>query len=262
MKIVNFHPIFIENAHMVAEKLNLESVSNFKPQRNETYYVFGAHLKPSVLYELQKKIKFSMIIFQTEQLKSPIMKEKYYLKLLQHEKNIVLQWSPYIANKMLRYLDIPIHGFFDFQFIPRPINTIRSIDFFFCGTVTKKRKQICERIKKLMPNRKCLFDFNWSFVSNEKLTKTLLQTRYVLNIPYYEENSLETHRINKALSCGCLVLSCPSADEELNNKYHDYIHIGDILNMVKKIDMLPQKKKFHQDYIIKYIDDKKFDNYL
>ena len=52
-----------------------------------------------------------------------------------------------------------------------------------------------------------------------------------MNIPYYEENALESHRINKALACGCKVISMPSSDEDANKFYKDYITITDNIDL-------------------------------
>jgi len=46
-----------------------------------------------------------------------------------------------------------------------------------------------------------------------------------LNVPFYKDNALETHRINRAISLGCQVVSLPSGDREMNSKYEPYIHI-------------------------------------
>jgi hypothetical protein len=48
-------------------------------------------------------------------------------------------------------------------------------------------------------------------------------------MPYYEENALETHRINKALACGCQVVSTFSKDKDADEFYKDYIYFADDL---------------------------------
>ena len=51
--------------------------------------------------------------------------------------------------------------------------------------------------------------------------------KIVLNIPFYEHKVLETHRINKALSCGCKVVAKKSGDETTDNLYEDYVYFVD-----------------------------------
>ena len=53
----------------------------------------------------------------------------------------------------------------------------------------------------------------------------------VLKIPYYDKNALETHRIHKALACGCKVISLPSADEDANEFYKEYITITNDIDL-------------------------------
>jgi hypothetical protein len=60
-------------------------------------------------------------------------------------------------------------------------------------------------------------------VFGKDMENILLRTKYVLNISAYENNCLETHRINKALACGCKVISNPSSDEQMDKKYKDLI---------------------------------------
>ena len=56
------------------------------------------------------------------------------------------------------------------------------------------------------------------------MTEKLKQVKYVINLPYYEKNALETHRINRALSAGCEVISVYSKDKYFNKQYSPYVH--------------------------------------
>jgi hypothetical protein len=81
------------------------------------------------------------------------------------------------------------------------------------------------------PNLSFYIDFDWSHKAPESMTQILHQCTTVLNIPHYENNALETHRIHKALACGCKVISLPSADEDTNKFYKDYITITDNIDL-------------------------------
>jgi len=88
----------------------------------------------------------------------------------------------------------------------------------------------------------------------------------VLNIPYYENNSLETHRIHKALACGCKVVSLKSAEDDANEFYKDYITITDDIdlsiddlvepNYEKLVKELSQKFNPHLLFVIEQIHTK------
>lgn len=239
--ILNFHSIFIENAYILSQKLGIPIENDFNENSEGTFYVFGAHIKSVDLSLLQDKKKVKYIIFQTEQIGSQFLDDKYYLKLLRDKTNIVLNWSEYLGAQLKRKYDIDSKGLFNYQFIEQPKNNNRDIDFFFTGSPTPSRIEICKKIKKLYPNALCIFDFKWSFDTMEKLTNILMRTKYVLNIPYYPDSVLETHRINKALTCGCKVISYPSNDDDLNDEYSKYIYLGNIMKIVKNLDRLSKK---------------------
>lgn len=252
--VLLFHNIFVENAYTLSKSMNMDIITNFEPKEDDVYYIWGAHLKSSFLYQAQLKHKIKYILFQTEQINSKFFKDKFYLKLLQNTDNIVLSWSPYLASLLEKRFNIHNNGLFDFTFITQPYNNDRNIDFFFTGSWTPSRDEIFKTIKKICEENNMLFicDFNWSFEDNNKLTSILVRTKYVLNVPYYSDNALELHRINKALLCGCQVLSEHSSDDDLNEKYGKYIHIGNIRKMVRNLNKLQKKEKFKYDYIIKY----------
>ena len=94
---------------------------------------------------------------------------------------------------------------------------------------------------------------NAQYQNPKVLTEELLNVKYVLNIPFYPRSALETHRINKALSCGCQVISQPSADSELNDRYRDYIYMRkDIIKGIYYTMQMntPLKKKYVQAHNI------------
>jgi hypothetical protein len=101
----------------------------------------------------------------------------------------------------------------------------RPIDFFFCGSPNEERVKALNEFKTLNPEYTYEYDFSYSYVNPLLLSEKLKQVKYVLNVPFYKENGLETHRINRAISLGCQVVSLPSSDKEINAKYDPYIYI-------------------------------------
>ena len=67
----------------------------------------------------------------------------------------------------------------------------------------------------------------WSLTEPIKIKEKLSEAKYVLNIPYYTKNSLETNRINNALSCGAYVVSLNCKDAQADAHYNDYIYFTD-----------------------------------
>ena len=59
--------------------------------------------------------------------------------------------------------------------------------------------------------------------------KKLKQVKYVLNIPFYENSSLETHRTHRALSASCKVLSLKPYLKYEEEGYDEYVIFVDRL---------------------------------
>jgi len=235
-RILCFNAIFSENAFVLSHKLKIEVVKNLKPEPNFTYIILGGHDKAYELDIIQQQLfpSIKYIIFQSEQLKAKVFDNKYYLRLLQN--NDVYDWSYFNYNKLKRQ-GYRMKGLYKFKFLELPPDEyVRKIDLFFCGSYSETRDKILKNIKKKYPNLTCIFDLNNSFYNQQKLTILLQRSKYVLNISFYEDNSLETHRIEKALACGCKVISHYSNDNILNEEYNDKVIFTN--NIVKKISYL------------------------
>jgi hypothetical protein len=86
------------------------------------------------------------------------------------------------------------------------------------------------------------YDFSNNHLGFNEINNKLANVKYVINLPYYKNNSLETHRINKALASGCQVISIPSSDPYLNDKYKDYVHfVNDLTDFCPLLEMVPKK---------------------
>jgi hypothetical protein len=103
----------------------------------------------------------------------------------------------------------------------------RPYDVCFIGSKNERREKIIQDLQDQYPHLTFYVDYDWSHKNSDSLTKILHECKVVLNIPYYNVNALETHRIHKALACGCKVISMPSSDEDANEFYKNYITITD-----------------------------------
>lgn len=243
MYIVSFHLIFNENANILAKRLNVPYVVEFNPKDNDLFVVFGLHEQSIQLYALQEKINFKCIIIQTEQFESNVFDNKYYIELLKN--NYVFDWSRYNVERFKKYIDIKVYSFYFYDFFVIE-NNIRPIDFFFCGAHSPEREQKLNQFKIQNPGFTYEFDFSNNHVSFNDLNNKLAHVKYVINLPYYKNNSLEIHRINKALATGCQVISIPSSDLYLNEKYKDYIHlVNDLTDFCPLLEMIPKKPYEH-----------------
>lgn len=227
IKIISCHPIFNENALILSLKFKWELVKDFDPQPKDIYIVFGGHEIAHQLLKIQedRKFNFGYIILNSEQQESQFFKNKFYLQLM--KCNAVFDYS----NKNIDYLksnfNIKTYSYFFFEFLHfNRENTEKEYDIVFVGSKNQSREELHKKLTERYPYLHIYFDFDWSYKSSEELTKLLHNSKVVLNIPFYENNTLETHRINKALSCECDVFSLKSMDEDANDFYKDYIYFS------------------------------------
>jgi len=227
--IISFSKYFIENASELSKVLNIPVVYELLP--NMCYGVFSSHDAAKELLEYQFKNKISYIIYQSENIESIFFKNKYYIELL--KRNTVLQYSPYTASKCKELYNIDCDGYFNFSYETKHREIKKDIDILFFGCITKKRYDILNEIQKR---------FNLNIVVsadafNEDLENLLFRSKYIINISAYDNSVLETHRINKALSLGCKVISNISADEKMNEKYKKHVlfcgrHLEDYIRTI------------------------------
>jgi hypothetical protein len=227
--IISFSKYFTENASQLSKELNIPVVYELLP--NMCYIVFSSHDASKELLEYQYREKISYIIYQSENIESVYFKNKYYIELL--KRNKVLQYSPYTASKCKELYNINCDGYFNFTYETKHREIKKDIDILFFGCITKKRYDILNEIQK---------NFNLNIVATgdafgNDLENFLFRSKYIINISAYDNSVLETHRINKALSVGCKVISNYSADEKMNEKYKNHIvfcgkHIEDYIRTI------------------------------
>lgn len=244
MYVVSFHSIFSENALILSKRLNIEFTQEFTPKDGDVVIVFGAHEVADKLAAIQQQVKLNYIIIQTEQFFGKAFDNKYYLELL--ENNPVLDWSKENIKRIKKQMpNVKFYGqyFYDF-FIQEnlPDFDSRTVDFFFCGSHNLGRETMLTQFKKENEDYNVEVDFSYSYVNQSDYTEKLKNVKYVINIPYYKDNVLETQRINKALSMGCRVISLPSIDNHLNQLYKDYVYFVPTLNDFSLLFELDSKK--------------------
>jgi len=265
IKIISGHAVFNENALVLTQKFKWKLETTFDPQPNDLYIVLGAHELSYQLLEVQirKNNSFGYIILNSEQIESQFMKNKYYISLM--KKNIVFDYNTLTAQYLKETHDIKVLSYFFFEFMKFDIKKERIYDIAFIGSRSPKREKGLKDLQEKYPNLKFYIDFDWKHKASESMTDILHQCTTVLNIPYYENNSLETHRIHKALACGCKVISMPSTDKDANEFYKKYITITDNIDLSIEgiepeyedlVSTLSQKFNPHLLFIIEHIHTK------
>ena len=221
--VLNFHDIFSENCFCLSKRLGIDIINDFSPKEGHTYIVFGAHEKAADLLFMQQKLKnFKFIIINSEPPMGQFMKNKYYISLMR--TNMVWDYNE-LSSNYLKELNINVYSRYNFEFVYQPNEAERDIDIFFCGSKTPRREAIHGMLKKTFPDKKIVFHFDWNLTNQAELTRELQRSKYVLNIPFYNHSVLETHRIHKALSCGCKVVSLYSGDKSTDDFYRNYVYL-------------------------------------
>jgi len=253
IKIISAHAIFTENALVMSQRLNIPLEKDFAPKPGDLYLVFGAHEIAPTLWMVQKQMnnQFGYIILNTEQIKSKAWCNKYYIDLCRD--NPVFQYSTFLSNEIRDKFKINPYSFFIFEFLgfkKEDLEITEEYDITFIGAKSEKREKLIEEIKATFPDKKIYVDFEYKNNTPVDLSRILHSSKIVLNIPFYEDNALETHRINKALSCGCKVVSLFSGDDDANDFYKDYIWFtSNIVKTLKDEALLSQPKKTYEELI-------------
>ena len=189
---------------------------------------------------------FGYIILNSEPPLSQFMANKFYIELMKN--NVVYDYNNISAAYLKKTYGINVKSFhfFDFPEYQDEEEVDRNIDILFVGSKTIRREKIFHKLKEKYPDKNIQFIFDWSLSAPVNLTKKLKQAKYVLNIPYHDHNILETHRINKALSAGCQVISLYSGDKTTDDFYNDYVHMTHDIVDVFNEDLTINKKPYHE----------------
>jgi len=229
IKVISGHQVFNENAVVLSQKNKWTLEKEFNPQANDLYIVFGAHELAHQLLEIQyrKNSSFGYIILNSEQIHSQFFKNKYYIQLM--KRNVVCDYNTLTCDYLRQNFDVKVFSYYHFEFMKFPEEEKRIYDVCFIGTKNQHREETLNKLQEQFPNLKFYIDLEWKHGSSDSLTKILSQSKVVLNMPFYQDNALETHRINKALACGCQVVSTFSKDKDADEFYKDYIYFSDDL---------------------------------
>ena len=258
IKIISCHPIFNENAVVLSKKFNWTLENEFNPQKGDLYIVYGGHEMSHQLLEVQFRhnSSFGYIILNSEQIHSQFFKNKYYLELM--KRNVVFDYNTITADYLKKTHNIKVLSYFFFEFMKFNNETNREYDITFIGSKNEDRVKIMNDLQEEFSDLKFYVDFGWSHKGSESLTNILHKSKVVLNIGYYSDyRPLESHRINKALSCGCDVVSLMSDDDDANEFYGDYCYItNDLKSTLHKYFNEELEKKKPYEELIKNLSQK------
>jgi hypothetical protein len=99
------------------------------------------------------------------------------------------------------------------------IKAEKDIDILFYGSLNKKRKTILNRLEEVAKSNGLNLVIQNNDCWDEDLDKLIARAKIVLNIHFYENATLELHRLSQLLSNKCFVMCEASKDKELIHKY-------------------------------------------
>lgn len=238
IKILSCHAIFSENAIVLSQRFSIPIETNFDPKEGDLYIVLGGHEQSVPLHIAQQRLenKFGYIILNSEQPNSPHWRNKYYITLCRN--NPTFNYSMSCAQTLKNRFKIEPFGFFHFDYLtwaPETIEPHEHYDIVFIGAKNELRENIHKELVSAFPDKKILFHYDYEYNSPQKISSLLANTDVFLNIPYYDDNILATHRINKGISHNCKVVSFFSSDDDMNEFYKEYIYFSnDIPKLLKQ----------------------------
>lgn len=234
-----FSPVYIENATLLSLRLKIPILKDLRA--NEIIICFGIAIDPKRLIEFSIRNSVKYIIINGENINSRYYDPndeigRYYIYL--QKKHITMQYSPYTADYLEQKYGIKCNAIIDFEFMNR--DNIYStcdepIDILFYGFPNEERQRVETLLKNKYPDKNIHFAYT---VYGNDLIDLIVKSKYVLNIPYFENSALEIHRINQALACGCKVISSKSSCEYLNKKYESKISFIDNWSNIEDVIFL------------------------
>jgi len=238
--IVCCHPIFGENAVCLSKKLEIPIIQKLEPIAGDVYIIFGAHMYAEQLLELQRNVKVGYILLNSEPENNMYLKQKSYIKLM--KSNPVYGYDKPSIDHLKSELGVNCLSSFYFEFMGiEEDGHERPIDIIFIGTKSPERELLDVTLKKKYPSKKIMFVFDDSLLAPNDMKNALLNAKIVINLGFYKNKSLETHRLHNALSAGCMVVSHNDCHEDLIKYYSDYVTFTDNLSEFDFDSVEPKK---------------------
>ena len=239
--IVCAHPIFGENAVCLSNKLTIPIITKIEAKAGDVYIIFGAHMIADQLLELQRNVKVGYIILNGEPENNMYLKQKSYIKLM--KSNPVYGYDKPSIDHLKSELGVNCLSSFYFEFMGvEEDNHERPIDIIFIGTKSQERELLGVTLEKKYPSKKVMFVFDDSLLAPDKMKNALLNSKIVINLGFYKNKSLETHRIHNALSAGCMVVSHNDCHEDLIKYYSEYVTFTENLKEFDYDSVEPKKE--------------------
>ena len=214
--------------HMRSLGFNVNTIYHYpKDINNKTIYIF-LYFYPTIRHHRYPKY---YIIWQIEQLcatnqvMNALTQEKIkimngalqiYEISMKHYNTI---YSEQIPRNKIYYCPLPFYHV-DQNADMNP-DVEKDLDCVFIGANNARRHHILTCLREELEKRNITLHVYHGIFGDEKID-ILKRAKYILNIHYYDNASLETHRINEALHYNCITISEDVVDESDDSTKNTY----------------------------------------
>ncbi len=232
--------------HMRSLGFNVNTIYHYpKGINNKTIYIF-LYFYPTIRHHQYPKY---YIIWQIEQLcatnqvMNALTQEKIkimngalqiYEISMKHYNTI---YSEQIPRNKIYYCPLPFYHV-DQNADMNP-DVEKDLDCVFIGANNARRHHILTSLREELEKRNITLHIYHGIFGDEKID-ILKRAKYILNIHYYDNASLETHRINEALHYDCITISedvVDDSDGSTKNTYANTVLFNPIIEEDKHMDI-------------------------
>ena len=236
------HWVMEETSIGISDALTLMNVDHERVQFYSGEIIDDENIYIIVGVHLYTKFPLNYIVLQCEQPGSHWMYDK---TLYEKFENSMGLWeiSPKLNNKWRTTTSyesyyvptrIPMNVFIDFGQEEKPVE--QDIDILFYGGRHPKRVEMERILREKFPRKNIVFRYFNLF--DEERENVIQRSKIVLNIHYWPEASLETHRIEYLMARNKCVVTERSMDTELDNEYKNSVVFTKYEKMPETIDNL------------------------
>ena len=212
--------------HMRSLGFNVNTIYHYpKDINNKTIYIF-LYFYPTIRHHQYPKY---YIIWQIEQLcatnqvMNALTQEKIkimngalqiYEISMKHYNTV---YSEQIPRNKIYYCPLPFYHV-DQNADMNP-DVEKDLDCVFIGANNARRHHILTCLREELEKRNITLHIYYGIFGDEKID-ILKRAKYILNIHYYDNASLETHRINEALHYDCITISEDVVDDNYTRDFY------------------------------------------
>lgn len=237
VKIVWFHRVFDETSLAIQEALLLIGVDNEAIRVDKKYSCDTDDLYIMVDIHHTPRFPKNYILIQNEQPGSNWIGDKLFdlmsraLGVWEFNPKHNEKWKQLGYNSFHLPMRTPMGPYLE-HFTEKE----KDIDILFYGGMHARRREVERRLRKHLPGKNIVFRYFDLF--GEEREDFISRAKIVLNIRFWPEGTLQTHRIEYLLARGKCIVSETSGDDTLDSDYVQGIRFcdyGDFVPVIRKL---------------------------